>query len=76
VTEPLPTSFIDARPLLSALERITEAGRKRKVEEGIDDAAVQYARLAALALDWRTADEAQDIEEAQRLLDKIERMKL
>ena len=69
-------SFIDAKPLITALERIRDAGRKRKLEDGIDDMAVQYARLAAAALDWMAADEKGEIEEAQRLIDQVHRIRL
>lgn len=68
------TAYVDAVPLVTALQRIVEAGRKRKLEDGVDDAAVQYARLAAVALDWRAADEAGDLDEAKRLIEKLHTM--
>jgi hypothetical protein len=65
-----PRSLLDAAPLIQALERIRDAGRKRK-EAGIDDAAVGYARLANDALLWMAADADGRLDQAERHLDDM-----
>lgn len=67
---PLLKTRIDARPLVTALERIAAAGRAR-LAGGTDDAAVDYARLANDALAWMAADEADDLPTAITLMEKI-----
>lgn len=67
---PLPKTSVDARPLVLALERIADAGRKRR-QAGQDDAAVEYARLAYDALLWLEADEKENVETATLLLERI-----
>lgn len=61
------TSLIDAAPLIDALTRIRDAGRARR-DSGINDAAVEYARLAHDVLQWFEADGAGNIEEAKQHL--------
>lgn len=60
----------DCKPLIRILQTISDAGRKRK-EAGTDDAAVKYARLAFLGLDYLKANERGDIDEQARLIDRI-----
>jgi hypothetical protein len=68
--DPDPRKVYDVRPLLRALQTISDAGRRRK-ESGTDDEAVKYARLAFLAIDHLKAQERGDLDEAGRLLDRI-----
>lgn len=68
-------SRINALPLLRALERIRDAGRERK-DSGVDDAAVEYARLASSALAWLEADERGDLMEAEVHLEQVYQRKL
>jgi DUF438 domain-containing protein len=65
------TTLIDAKPLLTALERIAAMARHRK-EQGIDDEAVRYGRIANAALLWKAADEAGEIEQAARYLKQVQ----
>lgn len=71
MSDPTRTAFVNAVPLVRALEVISELGRMRKTS-GTDDEAVQYARIANAALLWRQADEAGDLADAQRYLDQLE----
>lgn len=59
---------VDAKPLLTALEAIRDAGRRRK-DAGVDDAAVAYARLAHHTLLWFEKDQKGELEEAIDHLD-------
>jgi hypothetical protein len=68
--EPDRQHFYDVRPLLTVLQKITDAARRRKAS-GVDDEAVKYGRLAFLALDYVKADQRGDIDECRRLIDKI-----
>lgn len=63
-------------PLVQVLEQIVTAAQLRKNLSGIDDEAVAYGRLAYAALEWMKADNAGDIETAEKILKKIQRTKL
>lgn len=67
------THRVNAVPLLDTLTAIRELGRKRK-ESGIDDEAVQYARMASKAIAWFEADEEGSFKEAVVLLDELHKM--
>lgn len=68
--DPDPRRIYDVRPLLRALQTISDAGRRRK-ESGVDDEAVKYARLAFKAIDFVKADERGDVDMKLRLVDEI-----
>lgn len=67
------TARVNAVPLLDTLKAIRELGRARK-DAGVDDEAVEFARMASKAIAWFEADEDGAFEEAVSLFNELQRM--